>query len=115
MTDDAGIGVFRGQFLEQSEHGGFLSLGPSIDRTSLLIQASFIANTKRAAVVMTGMSPTDVLWKDRDNGTIATNVIVVGGLAKATHSSRNQGFNTERFVAVSGAAVNNEQFDCVML
>ena len=63
---------------------------------------------------MAGVSTTDILWENRDNGTVATDVVVIGGLAEAGLASRNQAFDTERTVAAGCAAVNDQQFDCGM-
>ena len=64
---------------------------------------------------MAGMSAADILRENRDNGSVATDVVVIGGLAEAGLASRNQAFDAERAVAAGCAAVNNQQFDCVML
>ena len=66
-------------------------------------------------VVVTGMSATDILRKDRDNGPVAADVIVIGGLAEAGLASRDQRFDRERTVAARRTTVNDEQFDCGML
>ena len=58
------------------------------------------------------MSTTDILGKDRDDNTIATDVVVVGGLAKAGIASSDQAFDRERTVRARGATVDDEQFDC---
>ena len=58
------------------------------------------------------MSTTDILGKDRDNDTIATDVVVIGGLAEAGVASGNQAFDTERTVSACGTTVNDEQLDC---
>ena len=64
---------------------------------------------------MAGVSTTDILRKDWDDGTVAADVIVIGGLAEAGLASRDQGFDRKRTVAARRATVNDEQFDCVML
>ena len=64
---------------------------------------------------MAGMSTTDILRENRDNGAVATDVVVIGGLAEAGHACGYQGFGAEGAIAAGGAAVNNEQFDCIML
>lgn len=115
MAHDAGVGILCRQFLEQGEHRSFLGFSPGVVRTTFLIETTFVANAERATVVMTGMSTTDILRENRDNGTIATDVIMIGGLAEAGRASRNQVFDAERAVAAGRATVNNQQFDCGML
>ena len=63
---------------------------------------------------MAGMSTTDILRENGDNGAVATDVVVIGGLAEAGLASRNQAFDAERAVAAGCAAVNNQQFDCIL-
>ena len=99
MTHDAGIGILCRQFLEQGVHRSFLGFSPSVVRTAFLIKTAFVANAKRATIVVAGMSTTDILRKNRDDGTIATDVVVVGGLAEAGDASGYQGFDAERAVA----------------
>ena len=64
---------------------------------------------------MAGVSTKDILWENRDNGTVATNIIMIGGLAEAGLACRNQVFDTERAIAAGRATVNDQQFDCGML
>ena len=106
MAHDTGLGIFLGQFLEQGVHRGLLSSSPCIGRAAFLIETSLITNTNRTAVVVAGMSTTDILRENRDNSTIATDVIVIGGLAEAGLTSRYQGFLAEGTVAASGTTVN---------
>ena len=99
MTHNAGIGILCRQFLEQGVHRSFLGFSPGIVGPAFLIKTAFVANAKRATIVVAGMSTTDILWKNRDDGTIATDVVVIGGLAEAGDASRNQALDTERAVA----------------
>ena len=96
VADDAGVGVFDPQIFQQLEHGSFLGLGPGVIGMAFGIEASFIADADGAAVVVAGMGPTDVLREDWYDLAIHTDVVVIGGLAEATHTGRNQGFDTER-------------------
>ena len=73
---------------------------------ALLVQTTLITDTKRTAVVVAGMSTADILRENRDNSTVATDVIVIGGLAETGLTSRYQGFLAEGTVAASGATVN---------
>ena len=99
MPHDAGIGILCRQFLEQGKHGSLLGVSTSVVRTTFLIETTFITDAERALVVVDGMSTTDILRKNRDDGTIATDVVVVGGLAEAGLASCNQALDTERAVA----------------
>ena len=96
MADDAGVGVFDPQIFQELEHGSFLGLGPGVIGMAFGIEAAFIADADGAAVVVAGMGPTYILWKNRHDLTIHSDVVVIGGLAEAAHSGRNQGFDTER-------------------
>lgn len=115
MTYDTGIGILGGQFLEQGEHRSLLGLSPGVIRTTFLIEPALVADAERATVVVTGMSATDILWENGDDGAVATDVIMVGGLAEAGHTCGDQGFDAERLIAARGTAVNDQQFDSRML
>ena len=99
MGHDAGRRILCRQFLEQGKHGSLLGVSTSVARTTFLIETTFITDAERALVVVDGMSTTDILWENRDNGAIATDVVVIGGLAEAGLASRNQAFDAERAVA----------------
>ncbi len=99
MTHNVGIWILCRQFLEQGVHGSLLGLSPGIVWTPFLIETTFVANAKRATIVVAGMSTTDILRENRDDGTIATDVVVIGGLAEAGLASCNQALDTERAVA----------------
>ena len=99
MAYDAGIGILCRQFLEEGEHGSLLGFSPSVVSTTFFIETTFVANAERAMVVVAGVGSTDILGENRDNGAIATDVVVIGGLAEAGNASRNQAFDTERAVA----------------
>ena len=115
MSHDAGIGIFSRQFLEQGEHGSLLGFSPGVIGTTFLIETALVANAERTTVVMAGMNTMDVLRENRDNGAVAKNVIVIGGLTEAGHASRNQVFDAERAVAAGRTTMNNQQFNCIML
>ena len=99
MAYDAGIGILCRQFLEQGEHGSLLGFSPGVVGTTFLIKTTFVANAEGTIVVVAGMSATDILRENGDNGAIAKDVVVVGGLAEAGLASRNQAFDAERAVA----------------
>ena len=115
MTHDAGIGILLGQFLEEGEHRSLLGFGPGISRTAFLVQTALVTDTERTTVVVTGMSTTDILRKDGDDGAVATDVVVIGGLAEAGFACGDQRFGAEWPVVARGTAVNNQQLNCVVL
>ena len=96
MADDAGVGVFDPQIFQQLEHGSFLGLSPGVIGMAFGIEAAFIADADRTAVVVAGVSTADILREDWYDLTIHSDVVVIGGLAEATHTGRNQGFDAER-------------------
>lgn len=108
MADDAGLGVLGGQILQQVKHGLLLGLGTSVGSTAIGIKATLIADTEGTAVVVAGMSPTDVLGENGDYIAIQTDVVVVGGLAEAAVACGNQGFYAERACDLGRTAVNYE-------
>ena len=107
MADDAGLGVLDGQILQQVKHGLLLGLGASVISAAFGIETAFVADAEGTAVVVAGMSPTDVLGENGDYLAIKTDVVVVGGLAEAGVSCRNQGFDAERATYLSRTAVND--------
>ena len=115
MAYDAGIGILCRQFLEQGEHRSLLGLSPGVIRMTFLIETALVADTEIATVVVAGMSPTDILRENGYDGTVTTDIIMIGRLTEAGHTSRNQVVDAEGLVAARGAAVNNEQFDCRMI
>ena len=107
MAHDTGIRILCRQFLEQGKHGSLLGVSTSVVRTSFLIKATFITDAEGALVVVDGMSTTDILRENGDNGAIATDVVVIGGLPEAGLASRNQAFDAERVVAAGRATMND--------
>lgn len=115
MADDAGFGILGSQILQQVEHGLLLGLSASVISAAFGIETAFIADSEGTAVVVAGMSPTDVLGENGDYLAIQTDVVVVGGLAEAGVSCRNQGFDAERSCDLCGAAVNDQEFHVLAL
>lgn len=115
MADDAGLGVFDGQILQQVEHGLLLGLGASVGFFAVGIETALIADAEGTAVVVAGMSPTDVLGENGNYLAIQTNVIVVGGLAESSIACGNQGFDAERACDLGRTAVNDQEFHVLAL
>ncbi len=107
MAYDAGIGILCRQFLEQGEHRSFLGFSPGVIGATFLIETAFVANTEGATVVVAGMNATDILRENRDNDTVATDIIMIGGLAEAGHASRNQVLDAERPITAGRRAMND--------
>ena len=114
MADDAGVGVFGCQVFEEGEHRCLLGLGTGIGRTAILVETALVADAERTTVVVTGMGSTDVLGEDRHDGTVATDIIMIGGLAEASDARGNQRFHAEGPVAARGATVNHKEFHGIM-
>jgi hypothetical protein len=100
MPHDTGLRIFLGQFLEQGIHRSLLGFSPSVGRAPLLIQTTFIANAERTAVVVAGMSDSDILGENGNDGAVATDVIVIRRVAEAGFASRYQRFLAEGAVAI---------------
>lgn len=115
MADDAGLGVLDGQILQQVKHGLLLGLGASVGFFAVGIETALIADTERAAVVVAGMSPADVLGENGYYLAIQTDVVVVGGLAEAADACGNQGFDAERACDLGRTAVNDQEFHVLAL
>jgi hypothetical protein len=115
VTDDASLRVLGGQILQQVEHGFLLGIGASIGNAAFSIDTALIADTEGTAVVVAGMSPTDVLGENGYYLAIHTDIIMIGGLAEAGIARGDEGFDTERSSNLSGAAVNDEEFHCIVV
>lgn len=115
MADDASLGVLDGQILQQVKHGFLLGLGTSVGFLAVDIDATLIADSEGTAVVVAGMSPTDVLGENGDYLAIHTDVVVVGGLAETGIACGNQGFDTERACDLGRTAVNDQEFHVLAL
>ena len=114
VADDAGVGVFGCQVFEQGEHRCLLSLGTGIVGTAFLVETALVADAERTTVVMAGMGSTDVLGEDRYDGAVATDIIMIGGLAEASDARGDQRFHAEGPIAARGATVNHKEFHGIM-
>ena len=114
MADDAGVGVFGCQVFEQGEHRCLLGLSTGVGRTAILVETALVANAERTTVVVTGMGSTYILGQDRYDGTVATDIIMIGGLAEASDARSNQRFHAEGPIAAGGATVNHKEFHGIM-
>ena len=115
VTEDAGIGIIFVEAFQQFVEGVLLSFGTSVGGMTVLIETAFIDYAKGTIVVVTGMNALDVLGQQRDDVTIATDIIVVAALTIFGFATCNQCFYAERAVALVGYAVDYEQFHCVVM
>jgi hypothetical protein len=115
MSQDAGIGIIFVEALQELVKGVLLSFGTSVGGMAVLIETSFIDDTKGTIVVVAGMDALHVLGQQRDDVTIATDIIVVAALAIFGFATGYQCFYAERAVALVGYAVDYEQFHCVVM
>lgn len=109
VTHDVGRGIFVLEFLEELEHRVLLSFSAGVFRLAILIQTTFIADAKRAMVVVTGMNALNRLWQQRDDVAIALDVVVIRALSVLGFASSDEGFNAEGAVAFRRTAVDDEQ------
>ena len=61
MSQDAGIGIIFVEVLQELVKGVLLSFGTSVGGMAVLIETSFIDDTKGAVVVVAGMNALDAL------------------------------------------------------
>jgi hypothetical protein len=109
VTDDAGIRVLGSEFLQQLVKGVLLGFGASISRLAVLIKTTFIDNTQRTVVVVTGMDALDGLWQQGNDIAIAADIVVVGTLAILGLTAGYQVLDAERAVARVCHAVDDEE------
>ncbi len=110
MAHDSSLGIFILEILEEFIHGVLLGFRSSILRFAFLIQSAFIADTKRAVVVMPCMNALYRFWQQRDDIAVSHNIIVIRTLAVFCLACSNEGFNAERAVALRGTAMNDQEF-----
>ena len=109
MTDDAGIRVLGSEFLQQLVKGVLLGFGASISRLAVLIKTTFIDNTQRTVVVVTGMNALNGLGQQGNDIAIAADIVVVRTLAILGLTAGYQVLDTERAVARVCHAMDDEE------
>ena len=62
MAYDAGLGIFRGQFLQQFIKSMLLGFGAGVVCLAFLVQSALVHNAERAVIVMPGMYPLHGFW-----------------------------------------------------
>ena len=110
MAHDAGGGILLMEFLQKFEEGMLLFLCASISRSPFLIIATFVADADGAFVVVAGMGTLDSLGQNWDYFAIATDIVVIAGLAKAGIARGNEPLHCKGLVAATAGAVDNEEF-----
>lgn len=108
VAEDAGIGIILRKILQQLIEGVLLGLGPGITGSAVLVQATFVDNAKGTVVVVTGVNALDILWQERNDIAVETDVVVVAALAVLGFAAGNQVFNAEGAVAFGGGAVDDQ-------
>ena len=83
MTDDLGSGVLALQALYQLAQGAALGGGAGVLRTAVAVQAALIADAQRVLVVALGMCAGQLLVAGLGDGTVALDIVVVGGESEA--------------------------------
>jgi len=71
VAHDMGFGVCLGELFQEGTHGGLLSLGAGVIRSALRCQTSFVDNTQRAVVVVTGVNALHIFRKEGFDRTVA--------------------------------------------
>ena len=109
VTHDTGRRIFGLEFLEELVHRVLLSFSAGVSRLAILIKTTFIADAKRAMVVVAGVYALHRLWQQRDDVAIAQDVVVIRALSVLGFAGSDEGFNAERAVAFRCTAVDDEQ------
>ena len=108
MTEDAGIGVLGGEFLQQLIEGVLLGFGARVTGTSFLVQPAFIDDAKGTVVVVPGMDALNGLRQQWNDIAITPHIVVVAALAVLGFAAGNQVFHAERSVALVGDTVDDQ-------
>lgn len=110
MPHDTSIRIFFLEILEKLIHGVLLSLSACIAGLTVLVETAFVADAKRAVVVMPCMNALHRFWQQGDDIPVSHNIIVIRTLAVFCLTCGNEGFNAERAVAFRGTAMNYQEF-----
>ena len=108
VAEDAGVRIIISEILQQLIERVFLGHSTGVVSMAVLVQATFVDNAEGTVVVMTGVNALDVLWQERNDIAVETDVVVVAALAVLGFTTGNQVFNTERAVAFGGGAVYDQ-------
>lgn len=115
VSEDMGSGIVAMKRLQQLVHGMLLGWRASVDFFTLGIDAALIADADGTAVIAPGMNATNGLGQNGNDVAIATDIPVVTGLAEAGFTRSNQILDGVVAVATRGRAVDDEEFDILLL
>ena len=115
VSEDMGAGIVAMKRLQQLEHGMLLGWRAGVDFFTLGIDATLVADADGTAVVAPGMNATYGLGQNGNDVAIATDIPVVTGLAEAGFARSNQILDGVVAVATRGRAVDDEEFDILLL
>ena len=107
MAHDTGLGIVLVEFLQQFEKSMLLLLGSSVSSNASLIITSFITDAERAMVVVAGVNALDSLGKDGNHIAIASDIVVIGGLAETGIACGYEASDSEGLVAAGTGAMND--------
>ena len=110
MTKDISFWVELGKLFQEGTHGRFLCFGTGISKASMFINTSFIDDTQRAVIIMTGMDALHILRQERLDAAIKADIVMVADLTKAGTTCGNKLLGAEWLIALSGGAVANDEF-----
>lgn len=96
VPDDRGIGILLSQIPQEFIHGLLLCQSTGVICVALDIQSAFVADAERTVVEMPGVGSHDILWQNRNDFTVHTDVVVVTGLAEAGNARVDQVLHAER-------------------
>ena len=107
VTKDFSIGVVHLQGLQQGPHGVLLGFGAGVSRMAVGEQTTLIADTDRVGVEVAGVSTDEVLVPGLVGLSVAGDVVVVAGEAKAGLMAGNERGDRERPVYARRGTVND--------
>ena len=111
MTHDAGPGVSGAQFPEQSQQGLFLLWRAGVGGIALGVEAPFVADAQRVAVVAHDVGTDELFVARLVDGAVAGDVVVVTGKSEAIRVTADECCHGKAAVSACGAAVNDDQID----
>ena len=107
VAEDAGVRIIISEILQQLIERVFLGHSTGVVSMAVLVQATFVDNAKGTVVVVTGVNALDILWQERNDIAVETDVVVVAALAVLGFAAGNQGFHAERTGGLAEHAVNH--------
>ena len=109
VAENAGVGIITSEILQQLVERVLLGLGPGIVGLAVLVEATFIDDTKGTVVVVPGMNALDGLRQERDDVAVSTDIVVVAALAVLGFTAGYQVLNAEGAGVLRGSAVDDQE------